>query len=79
MDWDRMYEGDYDPDEWDERVDMFADPGGNSALRRASPDNPRDVNCPTCGAENVLTRQDEQLGYQCDRCADMAEGRIPPY
>jgi hypothetical protein len=26
----------YEPDEWEERVDMFADPGGRSALRRAS-------------------------------------------
>lgn len=67
------YDGDYDPEEWDEVVDMFADPGGNSALRRETPDNPRDRPCPTCGEENVLTREDERLGYQCDRCADAAE------
>ena len=52
---------------------MFADPGGNSALRAETPDNPRDRPCPTCGRENVLTRLDVQLGYQCDRCADAAE------
>lgn len=52
----------------------FADPGGNSALRAATPDNPRDRDCPTCGAENVLTRKDVALGYQCNQCADAAEG-----
>lgn len=63
----------YEPDEWDERVEMFADPGGNSALRRASADNPRNLPCPNCGAENVLTPADRARGYQCDRCADAAE------
>lgn len=52
----------------------FADPGGRSALRAATPSNPRDQPCPTCGAENVLTRIDVQRGYQCDRCADRDEG-----
>ncbi len=52
----------------------FADPGGNSALRAATKDNPRTYPCPTCGAKNVLTRIDVQRGYQCDRCADRAEG-----
>ncbi len=53
----------------------FADPGGNSALRAATPSNPRDQPCPSCGAENVLTRIDAQRHYQCDRCADRDEGR----
>jgi ssDNA-binding Zn-finger/Zn-ribbon topoisomerase 1 len=53
----------------------FADPGGNSALRAATKDNPRDQPCPSCGAKNVLTRIDKKRGYQCDRCADIAEGR----
>lgn len=64
----------YEEEEWAERVEMFADPGGNSALRAASPSNPRNLPCPTCGTENVLTPADRQLGYQCDRCADAAEG-----
>lgn len=51
----------------------FADPGGNSALRAATKDNPRDQPCPTCGAENVLTRIDVQKYYQCDRCANELE------
>lgn len=51
----------------------FADPGGRSALRAATPANPRDQDCPTCGAEKILTRIDRQRGYQCDRCADQAE------
>ena len=53
----------------------FADPGGRSALRRATKGNPRKYSCPTCGARNVLTRIDKEHGYQCDRCADRDEGR----
>lgn len=72
------YDG-YDPDYDDYLIDGvgFADPGGRSALRAATPDNPRDQPCPTCGAENVLTRIDVQRGYQCDRCADAAERGVP--
>ena len=68
-----MYEdyecGDYDGDD----RSMFADPGGNSALRAASRSNPRNLPCPTCGEPNRLTPADEQRGYQCDSCADQAE------
>lgn len=60
----------------DENGVGFADPGGRSALRRATKGNPRDQPCPTCGAEDVLTRIDVQHGYQCDSCADAAEGRL---
>jgi hypothetical protein len=66
----------YDPeDRWDEEDEgiQFADPGGKSALRAATPDNPRIHPCPTCGAENTLTPADVALSYQCDRCADQAE------
>lgn len=69
----------YDYDEWIERVERFADPGGNSALHPATKDNPRIYPCPNCGAENVLTARDVAAGYQCDRCADMAEGLIPQW
>jgi len=51
----------------------FADPGGRSALRAATRDNPRNLPCPTCGTENVLTPADRARGYQCDRCADACE------
>lgn len=51
----------------------FADPYGNSALRAESPSNPRNLPCPTCHAENVLTPKDRALGYQCDACADRLE------
>lgn len=64
----------YDEDEWDELRERFADPGGNSALYAASEHNPRNLPCPTCGDENVLTPRDVQAGYQCDRCADALEG-----
>ena len=57
----------YDPDVG------FADPGGRSALRAETPSNPRNLPCPNCGAENVLTPLDRARGYQCDRCADAAE------
>lgn len=61
-----------DPDEYMERGE-FADPGGKSALRAATLRNPRNLPCPTCGAENVLTPADVAKGYQCNGCAD-AEG-----
>jgi len=63
-------------DEYDDGDDVpFADPGGRSALRAASRSNPRNLPCPTCKAPNVLTPADVARGYQCDRCADRAEGR----
>lgn len=52
----------------------FADPGGGSALRAATRDNPRNLPCPTCGAENMLTPADVRRHYQCDSCADRDEG-----
>lgn len=55
----------------------FAYPGGYSALRAETEDNPRNLPCPTCGVENQLTPADRAHGYQCDRCADMDEGLIP--
>jgi len=51
----------------------FADPGGTSALRAATPGNPRNRKCPTCGGKNRLTPLDVAAGYQCDECADKAE------
>jgi hypothetical protein len=60
-------------DEDDDRSD-FADPGGRSALRAATRSNPRNLPCPTCGAENRLTPADRAQGYQCDSCADRDEG-----
>jgi len=65
----------YPDDRWmypDDRSE-FADPGGNSALRAASKDNPRNLSCPNCKAPNRLTRADRALGYQCDSCANRAE------
>lgn len=55
----------------------FADPGGKSALRAATPGNPRDRPCPTCRRENALTPLDVSLGYQCDACAERDEGHGP--
>lgn len=51
----------------------FADPGGGSALRAATKDNPRNLPCPTCCKPDRLTRIDQARGYQCDTCADRAE------
>ena len=48
----------------------FADPGGRSALRVGV----RNLPCPTCGQPNRLTAADVRHGYQCDECADRAEG-----
>lgn len=70
-----MYSDDpyYDYDEWMERVERFADPGGNSALHVADRDNPRNLPCPTCQWPNRLTARDVQAGYQCDACANALE------
>lgn len=65
-----MYHDDYDDDR-----SCFADPGGMSALRAASRTNPRNLPCPTCGRPNQLTAADVAHHYQCDHCADAAEGR----
>lgn len=63
--------------EYRERGRMFANPG--SALRAATKRNQRNLPCPNCGTENVLTPADRALGYQCDRCADLAEGGFNEY
>lgn len=67
---------DYEP-EWDDDRDDFADPGGRSALRAATEDNPRNLPCPTCGKPDRLTPKDVALGYHCNSCADAAEGYGP--
>ena len=64
MDYDDEY---YDDEDFDCN---FADPGGNSALRAGKPTNP----CPTCKEPNRLTDEDVGRGYQCNSCADRAEG-----
>lgn len=52
----------------------FADPGGRSALRASRKGNRRTLPCPTCKAPRRLTPADRAAGYQCDACADRAEG-----
>jgi len=52
----------------------FAEPGGRSALRAATKRNPRNRPCPTCGTKNRLTPLDVARHYQCNECADRAEG-----
>lgn len=47
----------------------FRYPGTNSALRAGR----QSYDCPTCGAEDVLTAEDKARGYQCDACADAVE------
>lgn len=64
----------HDREEWGDL--NFADPRGRSALRASSPNNPRDLPCPTCGESNRLTLGDVRLGYQCDACADHDEGNF---
>jgi len=54
---------------------IFADIRADSALRAATSDNPRQYPCPTCGEPDRLTRRDVAYGYQCDECAERAEGR----
>jgi len=78
QDFDSEEEWDDPEPDWDRDEDLidgvgFADPGGNSALRAATPDNPRNQPCPTCGKPNRLTPKDVAAGYQCDPCADALE------
>jgi hypothetical protein len=61
-------------EEQEELAERFADPTGNSALHPASRSNPRNLPCPNCGVANRLTEADRARGYQCDTCADQAEG-----
>ena len=73
-----MTDDDYDDEpEHDDREGFeihFADPGGKSALRAATPTNPRNLPCPDCGTEDVLTPADVACGYCCDACANRNEG-----
>ena len=68
---------DYDEDSDEENYLIdgvgFADPGGNSALRAATPENPRNIECPQCHRPNQLTPLDKARGYRCDECSDRAE------
>ena len=59
----------------DELIDGvgFANPGGRSALRAATANNPRNCPCPTCKRGNMLTPIDVAHDYQCDDCADEQE------
>jgi hypothetical protein len=70
-----MNENEYE-DEDDDLIDGvgFADPGGRSALRAETARNPRNLPCPSCRKENRLTPADKRAGYQCNECADRAEG-----
>lgn len=63
-----------DYDDWDGPV--FAEPGGRSALRAATKNNPRNLPCPNCGEPNRLTPEDKRRGYQCNECADRLEQGI---
>jgi len=63
----------YEDEEWEDRVERFADPGGDSALHPATKDNPRNLSCPTCNWPNRLTPADVARGYQCDSCATAME------
>lgn len=66
-DWD----GDHDPDSPAYRQWRFAGPA--TALHRPRKGNPRNLPCPTCKQPNLLTRKDQEAGYQCDACADRDE------
>lgn len=59
----------YNEYEYEDRSEFYH-PGGNSALRAGKRNKP----CPTCKVANKLTAADVRLGYQCDACADRAEG-----
>jgi hypothetical protein len=60
----------YYEDDDDYPIDGVGFAREGSALRAETPDNPRNIPCPTCKTPNVLTRIDKIRGYQCDACAD---------
>uniref|UniRef100_A0A6M3LQX9 Uncharacterized protein n=1 Tax=viral metagenome TaxID=1070528 RepID=A0A6M3LQX9_9ZZZZ len=62
------------PIRFDGNRSAYRDPGGTSALRRATRRNPRNLPCPTCKRPNMLTPADVRKGYQCDDCARLEEG-----
>jgi len=47
-----------------------------SALRASTNKNPRNCPCPTCKQPDRLTPADVRRHYQCDECADRAEGKM---
>lgn len=51
----------------------FAEPGGGSALRAETKNNPRNLPCSNCKEPDRLTPIDRAQGYQCDVCADELE------
>lgn len=54
-------------------TEVYADPYGVSALRKATKRNPRNLACPTCKRPDKLTPADKAQGYQCDSCASFDE------
>jgi hypothetical protein len=67
-----LFDNGHDYDHYDDY--LIAGAGfADSALRAATPSNPRNLPCPTCGAPNRLTPIDRSKGYQCDQCADRDE------
>lgn len=68
------YEREYDAEDFVDGAEFierrFRDPGGQSALHPGR----RSFECPTCKEPNSLTARDVRAGYQCDACADRAEG-----
>ncbi len=71
--YDDMDDDQYPDEELDDIFLDFQDPGGESALRRETEDNPRNLPCPTCKQPDRLTQKDVELGYQCDACANCDE------
>ena len=60
-------------EDYDDDYDIDFEKSG-SALRKSTRSNPRNLPCPTCGEPDKLTAKDKANGYQCDDCADRAEG-----
>jgi DNA-directed RNA polymerase subunit RPC12/RpoP len=46
----------------------------HASIRATNRRNPQRYDCPTCGAKRALSAHQKQQGYQCDGCADRAEG-----
>jgi hypothetical protein len=55
--------------------ERFQYPGGSSALRRQTKNNPRNLPCPTCKQPNKLTPADVRSGYKCEECTNRDKGQ----
>ena len=58
---------------------MDSDTGYERSYWRKRNKGRRKYPCPTCKKENALAAHEVAKHYQCNECADKAEGGVPGY